>query len=137
MRRTTPPTASLTTAGLLGLALLAPVAWASPAAAAAETCRGEVATIVGTGPTVTGTEGRDVIGLGAGVTLLIGTAPLIGHRIEKSGDIDIRGFGLDLSHDGRVLAYGDTRKNGNTPPLRACTITRNTTASNSKCTVST
>ena len=54
MRRTTP----LTTAALLGLALLTP---ATAATAAGETCRGEAATIVGTGPTVTGTEGRDVI----------------------------------------------------------------------------
>ncbi|WP_299931168.1 calcium-binding protein [uncultured Nocardioides sp.] len=69
MRRTTPPTAPLTTAGLLGLALLAPVAWASPAAAAAETCRGEMATIVGTGPTVTGTEGRDVIVTGSATSV--------------------------------------------------------------------
>lgn len=49
MRRTTP----LTTAALLGLALLTP---ATAATAAGETCRGEAATIVGTGPTVTGTE---------------------------------------------------------------------------------
>lgn len=54
MRRTT----SLTAAGLLGLALLTPM---SSAVAAGETCRGEAATIVGTAPTVTGTEGRDVI----------------------------------------------------------------------------
>ena len=37
----------------------------SSATAAGETCRGEAATIVGTGPTVTGTEGRDVIVTGA------------------------------------------------------------------------
>lgn len=54
MRRTTP----LTAAALLGLALLAPT---TSATAAAETCRGEAATIVGTTPTLTGTEGRDVI----------------------------------------------------------------------------
>ncbi len=54
MRRTTP----LTVAAMVGLALLAPTASAS---AAGETCRGEAATIVGTGPDVTGTEGRDVI----------------------------------------------------------------------------
>lgn len=57
MRRTT----TLTVAGLLGLALLTPASAASAATAAAETCRGEAATIVGTTPTVTGTEGRDVI----------------------------------------------------------------------------
>lgn len=54
MRRTT----TLSVAGLLGLALLTPT---SSAVAAGETCRGEAATIVGTTPTVTGTEGRDVI----------------------------------------------------------------------------
>lgn len=54
MRRTT----TLTAAALLGLALLTPTA---PASAAGETCRGEAATIVGTTPTLTGTEGRDVI----------------------------------------------------------------------------
>jgi Ca2+-binding RTX toxin-like protein len=54
MRRTT----TLTAAGLLGLTLLAP---AYSATAAGETCRGEAATIVGTTPTLTGTEGRDVI----------------------------------------------------------------------------
>lgn len=54
MRRTT----TLTAAGLLGLALLAP---AYSATAAGETCRGEAATIVGSGQTIYGTEGRDVI----------------------------------------------------------------------------
>ena len=55
MRRTTP----LTAAALLGLAVLVPTTL--PAQAAGETCRGEAATLVGTGPTLTGTEGRDVI----------------------------------------------------------------------------
>ena len=50
MRRTT----TLTSAGLLGLALLAPV---DGATASAETCRGEPATIVG-GPVVTLSEHR-------------------------------------------------------------------------------
>ena len=54
MRRAAP----LTAAGLLGLALLAPM---SSVSAAGETCRGEAATHVGTGPTLIGTEGRDVI----------------------------------------------------------------------------
>lgn len=54
MRRTT----ILTAAPLLGLALLTPI---TSAAAAGETCRGEAATIVGSGPTITGTEGRDVV----------------------------------------------------------------------------
>jgi Ca2+-binding RTX toxin-like protein len=58
MRRTT----TLTTAGLLGLALLAPTAWASPATAAAETCQGVPATVVGTPEGhVVGTPGDDVI----------------------------------------------------------------------------
>lgn len=71
MRRTTP----LTTAALLGLALLTP---ATAATAAGETCRGEAATIVGTGPTVTGTEGRDVIvTASAGVVDALGGDDLI------------------------------------------------------------
>lgn len=65
MRRTT----SLTAAGLLGLALLAPATWAGPAAAAAETCLGRPATVVGTGPTVIGTESRDVIVSGTATTI--------------------------------------------------------------------
>ena len=56
MRRTT----TLTVAGLLGLALLAPTT--SAGAAAAPTCRGLSATIVGEpGSRVAGTEGADVI----------------------------------------------------------------------------
>lgn len=55
MRRTTP----LTAAALLGLTVLGPTT--IPAQAAGETCRGEAATVVGTGPSLTGTEGRDVI----------------------------------------------------------------------------
>ena len=55
MRRTT----TLTSASLLGLALLAPT---TTATAAGETCRGEAATIVGAPRTsIVGTEGRDVI----------------------------------------------------------------------------
>lgn len=53
MRRTTTLTALL-----LGATLLAPTGSAS---AAGETCRGEAATIVGTGAPVVGTPGRDVI----------------------------------------------------------------------------
>ena len=59
-------TTTLTTAGLLGLALLSPLTAAN---AAGETCRGEAATIVGSPANpallgsdgVTGTEGRDVV----------------------------------------------------------------------------
>ncbi len=63
-------TTTLTAAALLGLALLTP-----PQAAtafdhqAAETCLGRPATVVGTGPTVTGTEGRDVIVSGTATTI--------------------------------------------------------------------
>lgn len=53
MRRTTSLSALL-----LGATLLAPT---EAATAVGETCRGEAATIVGTGPTVQGTDGRDVI----------------------------------------------------------------------------
>ena len=65
MRRTT----TLTAAGLLGLALLVPTS-ASSAGAASDTCAGEPATLVGTGPTVNGTEGRDVIVTGPATTVL-------------------------------------------------------------------
>lgn len=64
MRRTT----SLTVL-LLGTALLTPAGMAS---AVGETCRGEAATIVGTGPTINGTDGRDVIVTGPSWTVLAG-----------------------------------------------------------------
>ncbi|KRE95473.1 hypothetical protein ASG76_07450 [Nocardioides sp. Soil774] len=71
MRRTT----TLTAAGLLGLALLAPT---TAAQAVGETCRGEAATLVGTGPSLTGTEGRDVIVTGrAGVVDALGGDDLV------------------------------------------------------------
>lgn len=60
MRRTT----TLTAASLLGLALLAPHQGAT-ASTSIEFCAENVATIVGTSPTVTGTEGDDVIVAGA------------------------------------------------------------------------
>ena len=58
MRRTT-----LTAAALLGLAapLLASGTTTAPATAAGETCRGQAATIVGTGRPIVGTEGPDVV----------------------------------------------------------------------------
>ena len=72
MRSTTP----LITTALLGLSLLGPTVL--PAQAAGETCRGEAATIVGTGPSVTGTEGRDVIVTGpAGVVDALGGDDLV------------------------------------------------------------
>lgn len=64
MRRTTSITALL-----LGASLLAPT---GAATAVGETCRGEAATIVGLGPDVVGTEGRDVIVTGASVRVLAG-----------------------------------------------------------------
>jgi Ca2+-binding RTX toxin-like protein len=71
MRRTT----TLTAAGLLGLALLAPT---TAAQGAGETCRGEAATLVGTGFSLTGTEGRDVIVTGrAGVVDALGGDDLV------------------------------------------------------------
>ncbi|MCP3421989.1 calcium-binding protein [Nocardioides pinisoli] len=62
MRRTT----TLTAATMLGLAVLVPT---TSATAVAETCRGEAATLVGTGPTLTGTEGRDIIVSGTATTV--------------------------------------------------------------------
>lgn len=59
-------TTTLTAAALLGLTLLTP---AQTASAAAETCLSRPATVVGTGPTVTGTEGRDVIVSGTATTI--------------------------------------------------------------------
>ena len=59
-------TTSLTAAGLLALALLAP---ATGPSAAAETGLGRTATSVGTGPTITGTDGRDVIVTGPAHTV--------------------------------------------------------------------
>lgn len=71
MRRTTP----LTAAALLGLTLLGPT---TPAQADVPTCRGETASIVGTGLSLTGTEGRDVIVTGAaGVVEALGGDDLI------------------------------------------------------------
>jgi Ca2+-binding RTX toxin-like protein len=57
MRHT--PLTALAVIGLAapGLVLLS----LTPATAVAETCRGEAVTIVGSGPSITGTEGRDVV----------------------------------------------------------------------------
>ncbi|HEY0642972.1 MAG TPA: hypothetical protein VGD39_06115, partial [Nocardioides sp.] len=54
-------TTALSVAGLLGLVLLAPAASAEQVTAAADTCLGRPATVIGRGPTVTGTAGDDVI----------------------------------------------------------------------------
>ena len=56
MRRT-----PLTALAVIGLAAPVLALLGAIPASAAETCRGEAATIVGTGPAVTGTEGRDVV----------------------------------------------------------------------------
>lgn len=93
-------TTSLTTAGLLGLALLAPATWSTPAGAA-DTCRGETATIVGAPGTLTGTEGRDVIVTGAATRVLgLGGDDLIcvvlsGPATSNVVDVDA-GAGNDL-----------------------------------------
>ncbi len=57
MRRTT----TLTAACLIGITLLMPTSASSSDTASGAICAGEPATIVGSAPTVTGTEGRDVI----------------------------------------------------------------------------
>lgn len=62
MRRTT----TLTAAALLGAALFT----APSATAVGETCRGEAATLVGTGTQLGGTEGRDVIVTGTATYVL-------------------------------------------------------------------
>lgn len=59
-------TTALTIAALLGLSLLAPT---QAATAFAEACLSRPATVVGTGPTVTGTAGDDVIVSGTAATI--------------------------------------------------------------------
>lgn len=89
-------TTTLTAAGLLGLALLAP---AHAATAAADTCRGEAATLVGTGPVLTGTEDRDVIVTGTAtlvealggddVICVRGTYPFVPVEVRAGGGDDV------------------------------------------------
>lgn len=55
------PTTSLTVAALLGLAAPLLAITSTAANAAAPTCRGQAATIVGSGGSLTGTEGPDVV----------------------------------------------------------------------------
>jgi Ca2+-binding RTX toxin-like protein len=86
-------TTTLAAVGLLGLALLTP---AYSASAAAETCRGEVATIVGTGPTLTGTEGRDVV--------VTGTATIVD---ALGGDDLICATGGATTHLEIAAGYGN------------------------------
>lgn len=94
---------SRSTSLLLVLALAAPAAGvAAPAAAAAPTCRGLEATIVGTprADTITGTDRRDVIVAGAG-----------NDRIKGGGGHDVicAGEGADEVYggDGDDRLYGD------------------------------
>jgi hypothetical protein len=93
MRRTT----TLTAATMLGLAVLVPT---TSATAAGETCRGEAATIVGTGPTLTGTEGRDVIVTAdAGVVDSLGGDDLIcivPARVSSNVLLVVSGAGADV-----------------------------------------
>lgn len=94
MRRTT----SLTAAGLLGLALLAP---AYAAGAAGETCQGRAATVVGSGHRVEGTEGPDVIVTnGAQTVFALGGDDLVcvsGPRTSPGLPVDVRaGDGNDV-----------------------------------------
>ena len=81
MRRTTSLTALV-----LGATLLAP---ATQATAAGETCRGEAATIVGTGPDVQGTEGRDVIVTGASHRVFAGAGNDVVCVTEDGAGINI------------------------------------------------
>lgn len=98
--RTTP----LTAAAVLGLALLAPTTGAT---AAGETCRGEAATLVGTGPSLTGTEGRDVIVTGPATRIdALGGDDLVcvTGRTNGSDFIDVdAGTGDDLVDTTAVL----------------------------------
>lgn len=100
MRRTTSLTALL-----LGATLLAPTGQAT---AAGEICRGEAATIVGTGPTVQGTEGRDVIDGGRRADRIYGGAG--NDKIQGGGDKDVLsgGAGNDVlgGKSGRDVAIG-------------------------------
>ena len=99
-------TTTLTAAGLLGLALLAP---AHAATAAADTCRGEAATIVGTGPVLTGTEGRDVIVTGTAtlVEALGGDDLICVTRTGGVAQVDVRAGRGDDGVDTTALAAGD------------------------------
>jgi len=101
MRRT--PT--LTAAGLLGLALLVPTS-ASSAGAADPICAGEPATLVGTGPTVTGTEGRDVIVTGPATTVraLGGDDTICVTTPRAAGPVDVD---AGTGHDAVLLPSAD------------------------------
>lgn len=99
MRRTT----TLTAASLLGLALLAPT---TAVQAAGETCRGEAATLVGTGPSLTGTEGRDVIVTGpAGVVDALGGDDLVCVTEVAGSDVVVvdAGAGDDVVDSSAVI----------------------------------
>ena len=68
LRRTTTLTAGLAGTVLAGASLLV----LPTASAAVATCRGEAATIVGTTPTLQGTDGRDVIVTGSSTDVRAG-----------------------------------------------------------------
>lgn len=115
MRRTT----TMTTAGLLGLALLAPTTVSSASSAPAAICAGQPATIVGTGPTVTGTEGPDVIVTGSATTVralggddaVCVTTPRAAGPVDVdagAGDDDVLLPTADLA-PGSTLAGGEGR----------------------------
>src|SRR5687768_17154701 len=93
MRRTT----TLTAATMLGLAVLVPT---TTATAAGETCRGEAATLVGTGPTLSGTEGRDVIVTGSATAVdALGGDDLIcivPARVSSNVLLVVSGAGADV-----------------------------------------
>lgn len=94
MRRTTTLTALV-----IGAALLAPT---GSATAAGETCRGQAATILGTGPVAHGTEARDVIVTGDSVRPrpVRLTAPKAGSSIDLgSGNDELRAVSTEGSVD--------------------------------------
>ena len=115
MRRTT----TLTAAGLFGLALLVPTSASSSGSASGAICAGKPATVVGTAPTVTGTEGRDVIvtGPATSVRALGGDDTICVTTPRAAGPMDVEaGTGddevllpiADLA-PGSTIAAGDGR----------------------------
>ena len=115
MRRTT----TLTAAGLIGIALLVPTSASSAGTAPGAICAGEPATIVGSAPTVTGTEGRDVIvtgpatsvrALGGDDTICVTTPRAAGPMDVEAGtgDDEVLLPMADLA-PGSTIAAGDGR----------------------------
>ena len=115
MRRTT----TLTAAGLLSLPLLVPSSASSAPVVADAICAGEHATVVGTGPAVTGTEGRDVIVTGAATSVrslggddaICVTTPSTAGRMDVdagTGDDEVLLPVADLA-PGSTIAAGEGR----------------------------